>query len=129
MKYNTLVLQEVKLITKIYSIEVNRKRSTTETNKEKCRMRNATEVNKEKDRIRKTTHTYKKYDRKRKATEAYKEKDCKRKSKASQKIKRCLRNIAKRQASDCILAFQKAIQDGQYYICIICNRNLYTKKL
>jgi len=92
----------------IYSSKINRKRKATKQEQDKAQKRMATEANKEKSRNRNQSEVNKEKGRKRKAANKSKKNDF-----ASN--------------NDCISAFQKAIQNGPYYVCNVCNRNLYKK--
>ena len=119
----------------VYSKQKDSARKSTDVNKQTARLRNSTKTSKEKARQRNASEASKEKACQRNATEAKKEKCRKRKSTEIEKEKCRIRNSAKvkreklasEKPFDRIIAFQKAIQDGPYYICVVCNRTLYRK--
>ena len=97
----------------------SRARSATETQKEKSRARSASEIQKAKTRDRKNTIIEKEKCRKRKSTDSEKAKCRERNTYAAKKIRK--------ESKTRVSAFHEAIQDGPYFICIVCNRTLYKK--
>jgi len=100
----------------IYRRFSEKKLKSSETQKAKCRQRNATESSKQKCRQCKATEKIEKEkSRKRNATNILKENLRKRKKKVDPD------NV------NTVVAFKNTIKEGPYYICVVCNRNLYKK--
>ncbi|XP_057292445.1 uncharacterized protein LOC130621150 [Hydractinia symbiolongicarpus] len=139
LQYISIDSDEEVSLSRLYSNKVNREKSrlrmATEANKEKCKIRHATDTNKEKAKKQHATEENKQKAKKQQATEHSRDQSRKRKATVSNKEKANTYNNAdakRKQKSaktinDCILNFQKAIQNGPYYVCIVCNRSLYKK--